>query len=73
MSKEQATANVEEQLPLEEQQAPILKYTEEQAREIYNEGQRSGYIAAIKNIRANINDYLNDLIVAASMNQSKGE
>ena len=54
MSKEQATANVEEQLPLEEQQAPILKYTEEQAREIYNEGQKSGYIAAIKNIRANI-------------------
>lgn len=66
MSKEQTTANAEEQLP-------VLKYTEEQAREIYNEGQKTGYIAAIKNIRANINDYLNDLIVAASTPQSKGE
>lgn len=71
MSNEQATANTEEQLPLEEKQS-IPKYTEEQAREIYNEGQKSGYIAAIKNIRANINDYLNDLIVAAST-QNKGE
>lgn len=66
MSKEQTTTNTEEQLP-------VLKYTEEQAREIYNEGQKTGYIAAIKNIRANINDYLNDLIVAASTPQSKGE
>jgi hypothetical protein len=43
--------------------APV--YTETQAREIYNEGQKTGYVAAIKQIRANINDYLNDLIVAA--------
>ena len=64
--QEQATANVQEQLPLEEKQASIPKYTEEQAREIYNEGQKSGYIAAIKNVRANINDYLNDLIIAAN-------
>lgn len=71
MSQEQATANVEEQLPLNEQQAPVPKYTEEQAREIYNEGQKSGYIAAIKQIRSNINDYLNDLIIAAT--QNKGE
>jgi hypothetical protein len=40
-------------------------YTEEQARDIYNEGQKSGYVAAIRNIRANLNDYLNDLIIAA--------
>lgn len=43
--------------------APV--YTEEQARDIYNEGQKSGYVAAIRNIRANLNDYLNDLIIAA--------
>lgn len=66
MSKEQTTPNAEEQLP-------VLKYTEEQAREIYNEGQKTGYIAAIKNIRANINDYLDNLIVAANTPQSKGE
>ena len=65
MSEKQATATVEEQLPLEEQQAPKM-YSEEQVREIYNEGQKSGYIAAIKNVRANINDYLNDLIIAAN-------
>jgi glycyl-tRNA synthetase beta subunit len=55
----------------EEENVPKT-YTEEQMREIYNEGQRSGYIAAIKNIRSNINDYLDSLIVAASM-QNKGE
>jgi hypothetical protein len=73
MSKEQATANVEEQLPLEEQAQTPKFYTEEQVREIYNEGQKSGYIAAIKQIRVNINDYLNDLIIAAHINQNKGE
>ena len=46
-------------------------YTEEQVREIYNEGQKSGYIAAIKTIRSNINDYLDNLIIATGMN--KGE
>lgn len=46
-------------------------YTEEQVREIYNEGQKSGYISAIKTIRTNINDYLDNLIIAAHMN--KGE
>ena len=70
MSKE---PNVQEQLPVNEteNEAPVLKYTDEQMREIYNEGQKSGYIAAIKQIRSNITDYLNDLIIAA--NQNKGE
>ena len=70
MSKE---PNVQEQLPTNEieTEAPVLKYTDEQMREIYNEGQKSGYIAAIKQIRSNITDYLNDLIIAA--NQNKGE
>jgi hypothetical protein len=68
----------EEQIPVEEtvseenqnQEVKPTTYTEEQVRSIYNEGQKSGYIAAIKQIRANINDYLNDLIVAASMNSN---
>lgn len=72
MSEKQATATVEEQLPLEEQQTPKM-YSEEQMREIYNEGQKSGYISAIKTIRTNINDYLDNLIIAAHMNQNKGE
>jgi hypothetical protein len=46
-------------------------YTEEQMREIFNEGQKSGYLSAIKTIRSNINDYLDNLIIAAQMN--KGE
>lgn len=66
MSKEQATSSAKEQLPSEEQAQTPKLYTEEQMHEIYNEGQRSGYIAAIKNIRSDINDYLNDLIIAAA-------
>jgi hypothetical protein len=73
MPEKQATSSAKEQLPLEEQAQTPKLYTEEQMREIYNESQRSGYIAAIKNIRSNINDYLDSLIVAASMNQGKGE
>lgn len=42
-------------------------YTEEQlnaeARAAYIEGQRSGYVAAVRQIRADLADYLNDLIV----------
>lgn len=50
--------------------APV--YTETQAREIYNEGQKTGYVTAIRNIRTNINDYLNDLIIAAeTQNKAK--
>lgn len=45
------------------------KYTEEQARDIYIEGQKTGYITAIKQIRSNLNDYLNDLIVDAGTKQ----
>ena len=61
----------EQNVPTQENDVPKM-YTEEQMREIYNEGQKSGYIAAIKNIRSNINDYLDSLIIAASM-QNKGE
>ena len=70
MSEKRTTAAVEEQLPLEEQQAPKM-YSEEQMREIYNEGQKAGYIAAIKTIRTNINDYLDNLIIAAHINQNQ--
>lgn len=55
------TATVKEDAPV---------YTESQAREIYGEGQRNGYIAAIKQIRANVNDYLNDLIIATEAQKS---
>lgn len=41
---------------------PIL-YTEQQIKAIYNEGQKTGYITAIRQIRSEINDYLNDLII----------
>lgn len=61
----------EQNVPTQENDVPKM-YTEEQMREIYNEGQRSGYLAAIKNIRSNINDYLDNLIIAANM-QNKGE
>lgn len=61
----------EQNVPIQENDIPKM-YTEEQMREIYNEGQRSGYLAAIKNIRSNINDYLDNLIIAANM-QNKGE
>lgn len=61
----------EQNIPTQENDIPKM-YTEEQIREIYNEGQRSGYLAAIKNIRSNINDYLDNLIIAANM-QNKGE
>ena len=54
--------NIQEQLP-EEETAPVT-YTEEQIREIYSEGQKAGYIAAVKQIRANVNDYLDNLIIA---------
>ena len=40
-------------------------------REIYNEGQKSGYIAAIKHIRSSINDHLDNLIIATGINQNK--
>ena len=70
MSEKQAIETAAEQLPTEGKQAPVM-YTEEQVREIYNEGQKSGYIAAIKNIRSNINDYLDTLIIAANTNPNK--
>lgn len=62
--------NIHENISTEEnKQTNVPKtYTEEQAREIYNEGQKSGYITAIRQIRSNLNDYLNDLIIAAEHN-----
>lgn len=72
MSKEQTTSSDKEQLPSEEGQTQTPKlYTEEQMREIYNEGQKSGYIAAIKHIRSSINDHLDNLIIATGINQNK--
>ena len=71
MSEKQAIGTAAEQLPTEEKQDTPVTYTEEQVREIYNEGQKSGYTAAIKNIRSNINDYLDNLIIAANMNPNK--
>jgi hypothetical protein len=62
--------NVDKQLPSEDQAQTSNTYTEEQVREIYNEGLKSGYISAIKTIRSNMNDYLDQLIIATSM---KGE
>ena len=53
-----------------EETAPVT-YTEEQIREIYSEGQKAGYIAAIRQIRANVNDYLDNLIIATHMNQNQ--
>jgi hypothetical protein len=60
--------NIQEQLPEEKQ---VEEQVEEQVpiREIYNEGHKAGYIAAIKQVRANINDYLDNLIIAIGMNQ----
>ena len=40
-----------------------VTYTEQQVQEIYNEAQKSGYIAAIKQVRNEITEYLNELIV----------
>lgn len=61
--------NIQEQTS-ETQQTTPPTYTESQVREIYNEGQKSGYLAAIKNIRSNLNDYLDNLIIAAQMNNN---
>lgn len=40
-----------------------VTYTEQQVQEIYAEAQKSGYIAAIKQVRNEISEYLNELIV----------
>jgi hypothetical protein len=47
---------------------PIL-YTEQQVKVIYNEGQKAGYITAIRQIRSEVNDYLNDLIIRVEHGQ----
>ena len=61
--------NIQEQTS-ETQQTTPPTYTKNQVREIYNEVQKSGYLAAIKNIRSNLNDYLDNLIIAAQMNNN---
>ena len=73
MAKEniQAAEQADTQSVDAEQKAPTVMYTEEQARSIYMEGQKAGYVSAIKQIRSNLNDYLNDLIVSAEMNPNK--
>lgn len=45
-----------------ENTAPVT-YTEQQVQEIYNEAQKSGYVAAVKQIRNEVTEYLNELIV----------
>lgn len=45
-----------------------ITYTEEQMREAYNEGQANGFLSAIRQIRTELNDYLNDLVVAIRTN-----
>ena len=45
-----------------------VTYTEEQLRTAYNEGQKTGFTAAVRQVRSAINDYLNDLIVSAELN-----
>lgn len=65
MSKEN---NVQEQLPINKEKVSAPVYTEEQVREIYAEGHTAGYIAAVKRIRNDVIDYLNDLIISANIN-----
>lgn len=54
-----------------EQKASPAVYTEEQARSIYMESQKAGYVSALKQVRAAINDYLNDLIVSTELQQNQ--
>lgn len=39
-------------------------YTEDQVREIYAEAQKAGYIAAVRQMRSDVLDYLNDLLIS---------
>jgi hypothetical protein len=45
-----------------EKSAPV-SYTEDQMREAYATGQKDGFATAIRKVRSEINDYLNDLLV----------
>lgn len=54
-----------------EQKAPTVMYTEDQARSIYMEGQKAGYVSAIKQVRTIVNDYLNDLIISTELQQNQ--
>ena len=46
------------------QEMAAKTYTEAEVREIYARGQQEGYMAAIKQVRADINDYLNELLIS---------
>ena len=55
--------NVENVTPETESKDVPKTYTEEEVRNIYAEGQKVGYSSAVKQMRSDINDYLNDLLV----------
>lgn len=66
MSTEQQNTNAEaNEVNTEPSKANTVMYTEQQVREIYTQGQADGYIAAIKHVRTEINEYLNELMVSA--------
>ena len=46
----------------------VQVYTEDDMRTAYNEGQKTGYTAAVRQIRSAINDYLNDLLITIGVN-----
>ena len=73
MAKEniQAVEQADSQVAETEQKTSPAIYTEEQARSIYNEGQKAGYVSALKQMRTTINDYLNDLIISAELQQTQ--
>ena len=52
-----------------EQHIPTY-YTEEQARAIYQRGQTDGFISALKQVRSDVINYLNDSIVSLMSNSS---
>lgn len=60
--------NLNETAVSTEAETPVT-YTAEQVEQeckaAYQEGQKVGYVAAIRQIRNDINEYLNDLIVSA--------
>lgn len=46
-------------------------FTEDDLRVAYNEGQKAGYAAAVRQIRTSVNDYLNDLLISIEVNSQK--
>jgi adenylate kinase len=63
--------NVEnETVQIEEQERDTQVFTEDDMRSAYNEGQKAGYAAAVRQIRTSVNDYLNDLLVSIEVNSA---